>query len=536
MVVGVRQLEALGVANMTLSDHWTRLEPVPATAEMHTVFDAFARNRMSPFLPVVDRRSVPIGVVHENDLKPYAYGRFGRDLVKREALARFIKPSAILEHTVSRDELLNASASNPNPDGLLLTKDGAYLAVLLNSALLRLFDANRVETQVRLAQAQKMEAIGTLAGGIAHDLNNLLTPILGNAQLLREMVDAGDPLDKGVLDDIVVSGMRAKETVGRILAFSRQQKTEQKAVALSAMIRDVLRLMGGSLPATIATEMCLETADDKVFANPAELQQVIMNLCTNAYHAMRPAGGHLQVVLADHSGPLLGWSLYQGQLPDSLVRLTVRDTGSGIPHDILPKIFDPFFTTKKQGEGTGMGLAIVHGVVTRCKGAVSVESEVGQGTAFHIYLPRHVGAVAAESTARVPAAASAAAAGQPRVRVLYVDDEFQVARLAQRFLSRYGLDVEVEVDSCKALTTLQDRLRDFDVLVTDQTMPRLSGLELAGRVRDLKADFPIIMCTGFSEVLSPEIAKAAGIREYLSKPPDYAMMANTIRACARVDN
>ena len=518
---------------MSLSAYWTELESVPVSAEMQEVFEVFARNPVAPFLPVVDHLNFPVGVVHEHDLKEYAYARFGRELVKREPLHHFVRPTLVLPHAVSRDDLLGLVASNPNPEGLVLTNNGVYAAVLFNNVILRLFEANRVETQVRLVQAQKMEAIGTLAGGIAHDLNNLLTPILGYARLLREMVDDGEPIDPEMLDHILVSGMRAKETVGRILAFSRHQKTEQRVLALTDMIKEVLRLIGGSLPATIDTELCLATSDDAVFANPTELQQVIMNLCTNAYHAMREKGGQLQVSLADHQGPLFGWSLHQGPLPASMVRLTVRDTGRGIPEDILPKIFEPFFTTKKQGEGTGMGLAIVHGVVTRAKGAVSVESRVGEGTAFHVYLPRHI-RVPAVPTEGVGAELSPALsvkmqAGRRRMRVLYVDDEFQVARLAQRYLSRHGLDVETENDSAKALSILQDRLGDFDVLVTDQTMPSVSGLELARQALVLKPGFPVILCTGYSELVSPEVAKAAGIRGYLNKPPDYAKMAELIR-------
>jgi signal transduction histidine kinase/ActR/RegA family two-component response regulator len=521
---------------MNLSECWTELESVPANLEMHKVFDVFARNRGAPFLVIVDLLGKPVGVVREHDLKEYAYGRFGRELVKRQPLDDFVRPSLVLPHTVSREDLLTAVASNQNPDGLVLTKDGIYLAVLLNNVVLRLFDANRAETQVRLVQAQKMEAIGTMAGGIAHDLNNILTPIIGYARLMREMLGGGELIDTEMVEQILVSGIRAQETVGRILAFSRHQKTEQRIVALSDVLKEVLRLIGGSLPTTIETELCLETAADAVFANPTELHQVIMNLCTNAYHAMREKGGHLRLSISDHDGPLLGWSVHQGPLSDSMVRLTVKDTGGGIPAEILPKIFDPFFTTKKQGEGTGLGLAIVHGVVTRCGGAVSVESAVGQGTAFHVYLPRHNESAAAPGGRRgqtepLTGTSVMTAAAQRRVRVLYVDDEFQLSRLAQRYLTRLGLAVETENDSTKAMTTLMSRIQDFDVLVTDQTMPSISGFDLARRTLELHPQFPIILCTGYSETVSPEMAKAAGIRGYLHKPTDYAKMAELIRSC-----
>jgi CheY-like chemotaxis protein len=380
-----------------------------------------------------------------------------------------------------------------------------------------------------------MEAIGTLAGGIAHDLNNILTSILGYAQFMREMLKNRETIDGEMLEQILVSGMRARETVGRILAFSRHQKAEHCVVHLSDMIKEVIRLIGNSLPTTIDVEICVTAKSDGVFINPVEIHQVIMNLCTNAYHAMREKGGHLQVSLSDHHGPLLGWSLHQGPLPEPLLRLTVRDTGTGIPDEILPKIFDPFFTTKKQGEGTGMGLAIAHGVVTRCKGCVSVETTKGRGTAFHVYLPRHLKTLATSLDVRhgkKVAESVQTSSLQSRVRVLYVDDEFQVARLAQRFLSRHCIDVEIENDSTKALSILEKRIGDFDVLVTDQTMPSITGLELANRALLIYPGFPVILCTGYSEIVSPEMAKAAGIRVYMHKPPDFQEMAMLIRECA----
>ena len=223
--------------------------------------------------------------------------------------------------------------------------------------------------------------------------------------------------------------------------------------------------------------------------------------------------------------------MHRGLLPAQMVRLTVRDTGIGIPPEIIPKIFDPFFTTKKQAEGTGLGLAIVHGVLGRCKGAISIETVEGLGTAFHVYLPLYGGSEEVPVENRRNVSDGQELSDRRRVRVFYVDDEFQVARLAQRYLSRLGLEVETEIDSSKALVTLRNRMGDFDVMVTDQTMPSVSGLELARQALLQNPTFPIILCTGYSEGVSQEMAKAAGIREYMSKPTDYSKMAEVIRAC-----
>jgi signal transduction histidine kinase/CheY-like chemotaxis protein len=516
-----------GVVVMRLNERWTEIQAVPVHTDMPTVFDILRHNKTWPFLPVVDGDGRPVGVVREHDLKDYAYSRYGRELISRQRLDRFLSETLVLPQTVARDELLAAVGSNPNPDGIVMTAGGVYRACLLTSELLNIFEDQRVDAQVRLAQAQKMEAIGTLAGGIAHDLNNILTPILGYAELMRDFLARGRPVDEEMVQQVLVSSIRARDTVGRILAFSRHQKAEQQAVSLGEMVREVIRLISPSLPSTIDVEVCLEAAADEVFINPVELQQVVMNLCNNAYQAMRERAGHLQVSLVEHHGPLLGWSMHQGPLPESLLRLTVRDTGTGIGQADLPRIFDPFFTTKKQNEGTGLGLAIVHGVVARAKGCVSVETELGRGSAFHVYLPRCRPVAPCDAHVR-GADETAAAAGRPEVRVLFVDDEYPVTRLAQRFLSQYGIAVETQNDSGAALACLQERIGEFDVLVTDQTMPSITGLELARHALALNPELPILLCTGYGELVSPEAARSAGCRGYMNKPPDFRQMAAVI--------
>jgi len=516
---------------MNLCELWTEIDAVPLTMPMHDVFERFRNHREWPFLPVVDEEQRVLGVVREYDLKTHAYAQFGRDLVKRHSLRDFLQPTLELPVSVMELDLLNSSAKNTNPDGLVLSHNGKYRAVLLTRAILSLFEQHHRETQVRTAQAQKMEAIGSLAGGIAHDLNNILTPILGYSELMSLMLDRGQPIQKEMVDRLQVSAVRARDIVKHILAFSRHQQTERLHMSLGGVIKDALPLVRSSLPASIDIEMRLNTEEDVVMVNADEMHRIILNLCTNAYHAMRERGGALVIALDRHVGPVRGWSVHEELLPGSYVRLSVSDTGTGINPDLLPRIFEPFFTTKKQGDGTGLGLSIMHGIVTRCQGVVSVESVVGRGSTFHVYLPTTANAMKSSATRvdRVhPSKDEAPLADQPKARILFVDDEYAVTRLASVLLPQYGIAIETENDSARALETFRSRADEFDLLVTDQTMPGLSGVELTREVLQIRPEMPVILCTGYSETVSPEQAKKEGICDYMLKPPDFRKMADSI--------
>jgi signal transduction histidine kinase len=288
---------------MTIADIWTEIEAVPITASMHAVFEQFCAHRDWPFLPVVDAQQHVVGVVREYDLKGHAYAQFGRDLVKRYAVRDFLKPALVLSVKISEKELLDASAKQPNPDGIVLTDGGKYRAVLLNGAVLRLFEQQHLDNEVRLAQAQKMEAIGTLAGGIAHDLNNILTPILGYAEFMSDLLKQGEPIEQDMMDQIVVSARRARDTVKQILAFSRHQNSERCPLRLGALVKETIPLIRSLLPATIDIEMRLQDDEDTVMANPDELHRVVLNLCTNANHARPHRRGTHAGNFADPSRP-----------------------------------------------------------------------------------------------------------------------------------------------------------------------------------------------------------------------------------------
>ncbi len=349
------------------------------------------------------------------------------------------------------------------------------------------------------------------------------------------MQKRGEPIEQDFIDQISVSAMRAREIVKQILAFSRHQSNEYGQVNLEPVIKDAVRLITSSLPSTIDIELHLNVESDQVMANADEMHRVIMNLCTNAYHAMRERGGLMQISLDRHQGPVLGWSMRAELLLGEFLRLSVADTGTGIPPGMVSRIFEPFFTTKKQNEGTGLGLSVVHGIMSRCGGFVSVESVVGKGSQFHLYFPVLKNQPQG-STARVTVTNEVDQVSQlarrPKTRILFVDDEFAVTRLASKILPKYGITVVTENDSHKALGLFRQHAMDFDLLVTDQTMPGLTGVNLAKEVLQIRPDLPVILCTGYSEAVSPEQARIAGVCEYMLKPPDFRQMAASIQKLA----
>ncbi len=378
----------------------------------------------------------------------------------------------------------------------------------------------RLEGQLR--QAQKMEAIGTLAGGIAHDFNNILTAILGYGEIVLESL----PEDSDIREDqeqVVRAGNRAKELVKQILTFSRAGEQELRPLLVQFIIKEALKLLRASLPTTITIASTIDTTVGPVMADPGQIHQVVMNLCTNAYHAMRESGGTLTVSLKPAELTKAEVSQRGLLVAGRHAVLEVSDTGCGMEKAIQERIFDPYFTTKGKGEGTGLGLAVVHGIVTNLHGEISVTSEPGQGSSFKVSLPvikfqEHGSLV--EKTEPLP---------RGNERILVVDDDPAIVRLEREMLESLGYRVTVFGDSAQALRALRKSPQDFDLLLTDMTMPRLTGAELAGEVLRLRPGLPIILCTGFSELINAEKAKDLGIREFMLKPLEKGALAKAVR-------
>jgi PAS domain S-box-containing protein len=384
-------------------------------------------------------------------------------------------------------------------------------------------ERTRLEAQLR--QAQKMEALGTLAGGIAHDFNNILTAILGYTELALMTIPAESPTWHH-LQAVRKAGQRAAGLVQQILTFSRRTEPERTPTQLQLLIQETLQFLRATLPTTIALHQDLDPRAGMVLADASQIHQVLLNLCTNAAHAMRETGGALHVHLEAIRLPTEDASAPPGLGAGPYVRLTVRDTGHGMPPEILDRIFEPFFTTKSPGEGTGMGLAVVHGIIASHGGAITVESAPSHGTTVRVYLPE---------SAQLPVARARPEASVPHGRecILFVDDEAALASLGHALLTALGYEVVAVTSSREALAIFQAAPARFDLVITDYTMPELTGEALAQALRGIRPTLPIILCTGFSETMTAEKAQALGIDAFCLKPVVLQELGQTIRRVLR---
>jgi nitrogen-specific signal transduction histidine kinase/ActR/RegA family two-component response regulator len=380
-------------------------------------------------------------------------------------------------------------------------------------------DQKRLQEQ--LQQARKMEAIGTLAGGIAHDFNNILSGIIGYTELA--LIDSKDcPSTKNKLGQVLEGCSRATELVKQILSFSRNQKGEVKPISPASITKEVLKLMRASLPSTIEIKQSIDS-ESYVQADATKIHQVLMNLCTNAALAMKQKGGVLSVRLQDVALDQDDLFHHPGILAGEYLKISVEDTGISMPKEIQERAFDPFFTTKELGNGTGMGLAIVHGIITELSGFVSLYSKPDQGTAVHVLIP---------SIAK-PAEIENSFNNEPlkggTERILFADDDQIQIDLAKDALSRYGYQVTAFSDSTIALVHFQQDPDAYDLVITDMTMPKMTGDILVQKIHLKRPDIPVIMCTGFSENMNEQKANALEIKAFLYKPVVMANLLETIR-------
>ncbi len=373
-----------------------------------------------------------------------------------------------------------------------------------------LMEEERKSMQSQLLHAQKMQAIGTLAGGIAHDFNNILGAVIGYAEMARD-ASASKSAVAHDLDKVLEASHRAAALVKQILAFSRQSGTKRILLDPSNIINEAVKLLRPILPSTITIRLDIGTGTKSIFADPTQIHQVVMNLCTNAFHAMEQTGGILDISLTDCELSLDDLQSFQEVKPGKFVVLAIGDSGPGIPPNILGKIFDPYFTTKEVGKGTGMGLAIVHGIVTNSGGFVSCKSEPGKGTVFHVIFPaiERENPAAIEEIEDIPTG---------KERILLVDDEVMLVEMGQSMLERLGYEVTVRTSSLEALTLFQNQPEHFDVIITDQTMPGMTGVDLSRRMLQIRPGVSIILCTGYSNLVDEELARAYGIKGFIMKP------------------
>jgi len=376
----------------------------------------------------------------------------------------------------------------------------------------------RLESQ--LQQAQKMEAIGTLAGGIAHDFNNILGAIMGYTELVLRETEK-ESVSYLYLQEVVHAGRRAKDLVKQILTFSRQTEKQQAPVQVETIVKEVVKLLRASLPATIEVSQDIQS-DGLVMGDPTQIHQIILNLCTNAGYAMQDQGGRLTVSLIKLELDSESSANFPNLKPGPYLQVTVSDTGPGIPASQRDRIFEPFFTTKEKGEGTGMGLAVVHGIVTGHGGDIFVHSEPGQGATFTVFIPAVERRIEPRSQDEMPIPTGSE-------RILFIDDEAALANAGKHLLEALGYEVVTRTSSVEALELFKSQPDRFDLVITDMTMPTLTGDKLAEEMMGIRSDLPIILCTGFSARMSETKALNLGIRAYVTKPVPGRQMAETIR-------
>lgn len=429
--------------------------------------------------------------------------------------------------TISRGQRWHGFFINRKKDGSFYTEEATIIPVKHNDGRIKSFvtvkrdmtEESRLEGQ--LIQSQKMEAIGTLAGGIAHDFNNILSAILGYAELAMYELPEGSRSQEDVTE-IIQAGNRARDLVRQILTFSRKTEQEFKPINIKPLINEALKFLRASLPSTIEIRPDIRSESADVMCNPTQIQQVLMNLCTNAAQAMKDTGGNMFVSLCGVTLNQREADKHPDLHPGRYICLTVNDTGPGIEPDIIDRIFDPYFTTKDKGEGTGLGLSVVHGIVKTLNGALDVESNPGQGTTFNIYFPR--AEIQTES-----AADKSKALPTGSEKILLVDDEKTLAKMGRLMLERLGYDVTTCTSSREALETFQARPQDFDLVISDKTMPEMTGFDLAVQLKIARADIPVIVCTGYSEDTEVERAAGLGINRLLMKPLSLDDLANALR-------
>ncbi len=378
------------------------------------------------------------------------------------------------------------------------------------------------QSERQLQRVMKLQAIGTLAGGIAHDFNNILFPIVGYTELTMDDVPA-DSQARQNLEEVLKATNRAKELVQQILTFSRQGGQERKSLKVQFLIKEALKLLRATIPSTIEIECKVNEECGPIMGDPTQIHQVIMNLCTNAYHAMQETGGKLEVQLKEVDISYEKSVERVGMKVGRHLELTVKDSGHGMEPEVLERIFEPYYTTKEQGKGTGLGLSVIHGIIKNHGGDISVSSQPGKGTTVTVLLP-----VIDDIDAEIEPVETTTAT-QGNERILLIDDEKQIIDIEQRILERLGYKVTPKTDSEEALeefAALPDR---FDLVITDMTMPKMTGDQLARKLMAIKPDIPVILCTGYNETITEEKALAMGIDKFVMKPIVKDELANIIR-------
>ena len=499
-----------------------------------------SENTLRRLATAVEQTAEAIIITDARGLIEYVNSAFERMSGYSHAEVHGLAPEIVLQsqgrEDVSRPTYWNAGFAGAWAESLInKRKDGSAYRVeatvspihngegdIVNYVCVHRDVTQEVTLEEQLRQSQKMEAIGTLAGGIAHDFNNILSAIIGFASLAQSSIPQESRAQED-MREVLGAAERARSLIKQILTFSRQVKVQQQPVEVHFIVREALKLIRAGLPSTIEIKDAISRDSGVVMGDPTQIHQVLMNLCTNASHVMQSGGGTLAVELVALEVAAPQADAIQDLHEGPYICLVVRDTGAGMDRATLDRIFEPFFTTKPLGQGTGMGLSTVHGIVKQMGGAIVVSSEPGIGTEFRVYLPRY------ESSSASATGVVEEMPGGCGERILYVDDEEILARMAERALEMLGYKATIQTSSQIALNMFRENPASFDLVITDQTMPVMTGLQLAQEIHAIRADIPIILVSGFTEVITPDILHKEGISEFLAKPIVPTELAQAIR-------
>lgn len=441
---------------------------------------------------------------------------------RRHEVARFLERIGYGEHTEHYETVRRRKDGREIDVSLTISPIRNTTGHIIGASTIARDISQQKSLQRQLLQAQKIEAIGTLAGGIAHDFNNILGIIMGYAEIARFDLDEGSP-GKQSIDEVLKATQRAKDLVAQILTFSRRTEQELSPLHIVPLVKESLKFLRASLPASveIRQELLLPEGKDLVLTDPTQIHQVLMNLATNAAHAMRVEGGVLQVTLSAVHFDLLDAGKPLELDAGEYLLVSVQDTGHGMDRATMDRIFDPYFTTKRPGEGTGLGLAVVHGIAKSCGGTITVHSEPGKGAVFHVYLPR------AESSESSEVQATTHIHGGNK-RILLVDDEEALTKAIKKMIERLGYKVTDTTSSIEALSLFRQRPEEFDLVITDYSMPKMTGVDLAVEIMQIRPDIPVILSTGFNEKISEKSVKNVGISALIMKPISLSDIAEII--------
>ncbi len=513
-----------------------KITSLETTLEIVSNYSEITERRMQEQFEIVSE-TIPIPMIIANENGDILYTNINAQKTFGYLANEFTKLNSVLlyENPENRNDLLNILSENDEITGFRTSakkSSGLFFPVVFHSRKLVFYGQDSILTVVHdltevmkleneLRQAYKMESIGTLAGGIAHDFNNLLGIIIGNMELALDSIEEWNPALLN-LEEIKKASLRASEVVKQLLHFTRKTEQSKKSTDIRVIVNESLRLLRSSIPSSIKIVYDNPVDFKTVNADPTQIHQVLINLCTNAAHAMEKNGGVLKIDLSEVYLDGMAVEKFQGIGPGHYIQMTISDNGKGIDTEYIDKIFDPYFTTKEIGKGTGMGLSIVMGIVKNHNGAISVKSEAGNGTTFRVLFPESEKKVFKKESVSVKMPTG-------NESILLIDDEESLVDIASRMLQKIGYKVETQTDPIKALDLYRLGHSRFDLIITDMTMPNLSGEQLIVEIIKINPKVPVIMCTGFSDKIDRERALEIGAHNYIEKPLDKIQLASIVR-------